>query len=366
MALISCAECGRDISDKAAACPHCGHPVSTGIQPPRILKPSSPPAGDTAATGIGQRVKRAVAAAFAWFFGVLLVLAGLGLFLPPDSTPLAGLLLLLAGAVLLPSTARWARRKLGITVSPRVVGGSLVVLVVASGIAIAFDQERSATRSTAAADSARLGALRTQFDTASMAILERMRSAIGAADWQSAMRAAAPYRSLGDQRLDSLYSVAAELRQAEIDEAREKELLARVRRVPASDLSENRRLYGQLMNLNPDQPTYRERYDYYNGRISKREAEAAERRRRFGDAPQASAWDGTYGEVKDYLREVMNDPKSLEMDSCTGVYNTDEGWLVGCDYRGRNAFGGMVRQSNWFVIRRGVVVAMKEASAYRR
>jgi hypothetical protein len=28
MALIRCTECGRDVSSKAAACPHCGHPIS--------------------------------------------------------------------------------------------------------------------------------------------------------------------------------------------------------------------------------------------------------------------------------------------------------------------------------------------------
>jgi|ERR1700688_3634587 len=29
MALIECPECQRQISDKAAACPHCGHPIAT-------------------------------------------------------------------------------------------------------------------------------------------------------------------------------------------------------------------------------------------------------------------------------------------------------------------------------------------------
>lgn len=94
-------------------------------------------------------------------------------------------------------------------------------------------------------------------------------------------------------------------------------------------------------------------------------AATAERRRRFGAQPRPSAWDGTYREVKDYLRRVANDPESIEIDVCTGVYHTNEGWLVGCDYRGRNAFGGMIRQSNWFVIRNGTVVAMKDADAYR-
>lgn len=29
MALIKCKECGKEISDKATACPHCGCPVQT-------------------------------------------------------------------------------------------------------------------------------------------------------------------------------------------------------------------------------------------------------------------------------------------------------------------------------------------------
>jgi hypothetical protein len=29
MALIKCSECGKDVSDKAAACPNCGAPLST-------------------------------------------------------------------------------------------------------------------------------------------------------------------------------------------------------------------------------------------------------------------------------------------------------------------------------------------------
>jgi zinc-ribbon domain len=31
MALINCSECGREISDKAAACPGCGAPVGSGM-----------------------------------------------------------------------------------------------------------------------------------------------------------------------------------------------------------------------------------------------------------------------------------------------------------------------------------------------
>lgn len=33
MALIACPECGREISDKAAACPQCGNPIRAPIEP---------------------------------------------------------------------------------------------------------------------------------------------------------------------------------------------------------------------------------------------------------------------------------------------------------------------------------------------
>jgi hypothetical protein len=84
----------------------------------------------------------------------------------------------------------------------------------------------------------------------------------------------------------------------------------------------------------------------------------------IGPHPTPSAWDGTYFPVKQYLKKVANDPDSIEIDECTKVYHTDAGWLVGCNYRGRNGFGGMVRQANWFTIVHGTVIAMHEPSAY--
>ncbi len=48
------------------------------------------------------------------------------------------------------------------------------------------------------------------------------------------------------------------------------------------------------------------------------------------------------------------------------MYKTDDGWLVGCDYRGRNGFGGMIRNSNWFTIRHKHVIAMHDADRYRK
>ncbi len=34
MALIKCPECGRDVSDRAQACPQCGYPIAAPVQVP--------------------------------------------------------------------------------------------------------------------------------------------------------------------------------------------------------------------------------------------------------------------------------------------------------------------------------------------
>lgn len=40
MALVECAECHAQISDKAATCPHCGAPVGSSTVPGAAVKPS--------------------------------------------------------------------------------------------------------------------------------------------------------------------------------------------------------------------------------------------------------------------------------------------------------------------------------------
>lgn len=88
---------------------------------------------------------------------------------------------------------------------------------------------------------------------------------------------------------------------------------------------------------------------------------------KFGKKPEQSGWDGSYREVKRYLEAAANDPDSIKIETCTNVsYDEKTGWLVGCDYRGKNAFGGVVRNSNWFVIKNGGVFKMLPANAYKQ
>ncbi|MGV8959712.1 MAG: hypothetical protein ACOH1V_04930 [Stenotrophomonas sp.] len=43
MALIKCGECGREVSNKAAACPGCGAPVDASLRNQSSVQPLTPP-----------------------------------------------------------------------------------------------------------------------------------------------------------------------------------------------------------------------------------------------------------------------------------------------------------------------------------
>ncbi|MBW2606100.1 MAG: OadG family protein [Deltaproteobacteria bacterium] len=85
----------------------------------------------------------------------------------------------------------------------------------------------------------------------------------------------------------------------------------------------------------------------------------------YGEPPENSAWDGSVRCVKKYLEEVAVDPESLKFEKWGKVvYNKNDGWLVWCQYRGKNSFGGYVRNINWFIIQNNRVVDMKNFDAY--
>ena len=138
----------------------------------------------------------------------------------------------------------------------------------------------------------------------------------------------------------------------------------------------NRDLYRQLAELNPDHAKYREKFKFYQRKVSAAEERSAKSKQReeiekstrllaFGQPPLKSEWDGSYSVVESYLKQVANDPASIDIQACTDVYHTNQGWLVGCDYRGKKAFGALIKQSSWFVVVHDRVVKMEKASSYK-
>lgn len=84
----------------------------------------------------------------------------------------------------------------------------------------------------------------------------------------------------------------------------------------------------------------------------------------LGPIPTQSGWDGSYAAVDRYLKTIANDPSSIKIEGCTNVQYEPVGWAVRCNYRGKNAFGGVVVESNWFIIRNNQVLMMQPPEAY--
>lgn len=70
MALISCGECGNQVSDKASSCPKCGNPISSGEAPSQPVTVQTAGVGvvTTQATGKAPKIMQAV--------GALLIIIG--------------------------------------------------------------------------------------------------------------------------------------------------------------------------------------------------------------------------------------------------------------------------------------------------
>ena len=170
-----------------------------------------------------------------------------------------------------------------------------------------------------------------------------------------------------DDSIDKIHTEVVALLAKEKKEKQakhKKEILKKLKTIPSSEYTKNKQLYQTLAGYEPNNKKYKAKVKFYADKIKKKETEEAIKKALFGEQPRRSNWDGSYSEVERYLKRVARDPDSVEISNCTKVYQSDNGWLVACEWRGKNGFGGMSRDTNWFTIRQNRVIRMDKASAY--
>lgn len=318
----------------------------------------------------GERAKRWFFLAMGWLFGILFILLGVGAL--TGTMWLVGLVSVGGAAFILPPVRSWATSKTGIRLPENVRIGGYVALVIAFAVTTAIDSgrvnraeaERAAKERMEQAAAAE-AAMQEEWVHGRDSILSAVRASLAAEQYREAAKIAHEYLFSEDKTLRGLHREAVDAIEAADNKALEERIVEELKRIPASDVRENRNRYRKLTELAPDNARYQDRYEHYQRLVDAEEARKAARLAAWGNPPEQSSWDGSYRPVKDYLKEVMHDPSSLDMDGCTPVYAVEgRGWIVGCDYRGKNAFGGVIRQSNWFVIRHNVVLSMEEPDAF--
>jgi len=326
-----------------------------------------------------------------WIFGVLALLIGIVLIV---ESPFGGVSLILISLLLLPPVRNIVYLKTKKELSAKVRGVVIFALFIVCSIFIGQSQDQKAQEIAAqeAQEKAeKIASIRQKnieyFSDNSYKILRKIKEKFQNENYKEVVSLSSKYLPSKNKELIDFYGEAksklasiekAEKEEKEKAQRKEKteEILAKLKSIPASQYEINKALYQELVTYNPGVGKYKDKLSYY----SKKSKEEKEKERvkeergkkereariaKFGEAPIQSAWDGSYPAVERYLERVANDPDSIEMDGCTKVYHIKKGWLVGCDYRGRNAFGGMVKQSNWFTIVHGRVIQKHKASAYK-
>lgn len=346
MALTSCPECGGSVSTQAAACPHCGAPVA--VPSAKQASPKKP--------GKRKRWGLRFLSIILIFGFVVALLANLS----PDSDTSRENRASGSSSIDVELAEYWQENQEAVlTDVKRLIGEQKYGDAIARGKSF-----------MSVSDSAELKTLVAQAEKANLIIQARR---VPSTDTEknleiySRLAALEPENQAHKDKL-ALYQSRLQQEQDARAEAQRRnrisEIEKKLRGIPGSNHAENARLYRELVALAPDENRYQNRLDHYQNKIDQAEKERAARRLAFGEAPIQSGWDGSYRVVEEYLNRIANDPDSIEIDGCTSVYHTKDGWLVGCDYRGRNAFGGMIRQSNWFTIVHGQVREMHDASAF--
>ncbi len=144
-----------------------------------------------------------------------------------------------------------------------------------------------------------------------------------------------------------------------IMEQKTKNLLATAKKTPASDLSRNNSIYKELLALHPDNKIYKDKVDFYTKKVNEEEKirkakrerenkikenirlEAEKRKNQIADQFRPS---GAHRKLERLVKNSMHDPSSY--DHGQTIY-LDEGdhLLVKMAYRGKNAFGAIVKNS---------------------
>jgi len=284
-----------------------------------------------------------------WVFGVLFLLAGV---LSLVESPLAGLSLIAAAALLLPPVRNFVYSKTNKEFPVKARAISIFILFMAFGFFVGQAQERKEQELAAqqAQEKAEKAAQLRQdnidyFNANREQIISRVKSAVTEKDYQAAISQSNKYLVSGDKELEQLNTQAKNELLAIQKAKKTEKLLAELKSVPTEEYEKNRGLYQQLLNMHPDSELYKNKVAFYAGKIKeeKQKQIAAEERKKKIES-QFSAWDGSHRNLERVIKESMNDPDSYEHVK-TVYWDRGDYLIVKTTFRGKNAFGGVVKNS---------------------
>jgi uncharacterized protein (UPF0297 family) len=270
-----------------------------------------------------------------WVFGALFLLTGVFSLV---ESPLAGLCLIAAAALLLPPVRNFVYSKTNkeFPVKARVI--SIFILFMAFGFFVGQAQDRKEQELAAQQAQDYFNANREQ-------IVSTVKKALSEKDYQSVISQSNKYLVAGDKELEQM-NAQAKNELASIEKAKKTEkLLTELEGVPAQEYEKNRSLYQQLLSLHPDNELYKTKVAFYTGKVEeeKQKKIAAEARKKKIET-QFSPWDGSHRNLERVIKDSMNDPDSYDHVE-TVYWDRGDHLVVRTTFRGKNAFGAVVKNS---------------------
>jgi len=273
-----------------------------------------------------------------WAFGVLFVLFALTSL---TESLKAAIAFLLIAFLLLPPVRKIIFEKTGKPVSIKLRAAAIIVLLV---IATAFTsvalEEKEILR---AQEQQKIEEEKKQaiieknikyFQANKEQILAELSTHLNNQEYKLVLTKAKGYTNANDKELGVL-----------VVKAKEKDLLQQVKKTPADNLEINKKLFAELKSLIPSNPDYVEKYQFFASKLAEKQSQQrleAEKEKKI--KAQFSAWDGSHRGLEKLIKENMNDPSSYEHDK-TIYWEMGDHIVVLTTFRGKNAFGGVVKDS---------------------
>jgi len=273
-----------------------------------------------------------------WLFGIVFIILGItSLF----TNPLASVPLFIISLLLLPPVRVFVQSKTGKEFSLKARAVTIIILFVSFGIVtgIGEDKKRQELAAQKAKEQAQKIAAQKkktiEYYIANKAtILNMVRNAIAKADYKKAVSTTNRYLITKDPELRELHK-----------QARTNSLLKQLKTVVSDDLERDHAVYKQLFMLHPQNTKYKNKYQSYSKKIIKRkEKQRLATERKENIKRQFSSWDGSHRNLERYIKSSMNDPDSYKHVE-TRYADNGSYLTVSTTFRGKNAFGGVVKNT---------------------
>lgn len=271
-----------------------------------------------------------------WLFGILFIIVGIVILI---KSPLAGLSLIGVSLLLLPPVKNFAYEKTNKTFPTEVKVVVIAILLIAFAVFMGQSQEKAdqelgikqEKELTNKAEKIRQKNI-DYFNANREEIMLIAKQALLSNEYQLVISSSTRYLVSNDPELKKIHS-----------SAKTKVLLAELESVSEKNYRKNDRLYRQLTLLHPDDDGYRLKSAFYKRQVAQGRTVASDaKERQVMIDRQFSNWNGSHRNLERMIKKAMNDPESYVHDE-TSYLDKGNYLIVKTTYRGKNAFGGIVR-----------------------